>query len=91
MGLKWRTSSILPLLLYTLWSGACIAKSDAIFEKTFIEDNLINSTILAGKTLIVFGYGFSGSGKTLEVNSSACWKDGPLSDGAGFSYGSNKK
>ena len=39
--------------------------TDVIFEETFMNDNLLDSVY--GKSLIMFGFGFSGSGKTYQL------------------------
>jgi len=40
--------------------------TDVIFEKTFLEGGIIKS-LFEGKSAVIFGFGFSGSGKTYQL------------------------
>jgi hypothetical protein len=40
--------------------------TETIFEKSFIQDDLISS-LFGGGSRVIFGFGFSGSGKTFQL------------------------
>jgi hypothetical protein len=48
--------------------------TEQIFKNSFVEDDLISS-VKGGKSLVMFGFGFSGSGKTYQLISPDNQKD----------------